>query len=85
MVYLAAVRHMHVTHRKYTEFQDQLTPHLQQVIKGIKKSQAATGQARIRRPITLAIMRRMQSTLEGHPHSKFDIMIWAAAWPFLPF
>ena len=36
-VYLSAVRHMHVTAGQHSNFTQQLTPRLQQVLKGIQK------------------------------------------------
>ena len=41
-VYLSAVRHVHVTARLHSDFNQQLSPHLQQVLKGVKKTQAIT-------------------------------------------
>ena len=55
-VYLAAVRHLHVTYGKHTQFSTQLTPRLQQVLKGVKKSHGTIKKSATRRPITLTIM-----------------------------
>lgn len=77
-VYLSAVRHLHVTYGKYTEFSEQLTPRLRQVIKGIKKAQAALTVPKVRRPITLEIMVRIHAVISSRPNSLFNTMIWAA-------
>ena len=41
-VYLSAIHHMHVTSGKLQHFSQQLTPRLQQILKGIRKDHAAT-------------------------------------------
>ena len=69
---------MHVTCGKHTEFADQLTPRLQQVIKGIKKTQAVQKVPKVRRPITLDIMTKIQTAIASQPASFFNTMIWAA-------
>ena len=56
-VYLSAIRSFH------DDFARQLTPRLQQVIKGIQKKQAITRPPRVRLPITLDIMQGIQSVL----------------------
>ena len=61
-VYLAAVRHLHVTKGKHSQFTAQLTPRLQQVLKGIKKAQAVSRQPAIRRPITPTILKGIRAT-----------------------
>ena len=77
-VYLSAVRHLHVTYGKHREFAVQLTPRLQQVIKGIKKVQSALREPKTRQPITLGIMTKIQSVIARRSTSHFNIMIWAA-------
>ena len=77
-VYLAAVHYLHTTCGRHKGFLDQLTPRLQQVLKGIKKTQSALQVPRVRRPITLDIMRGIQSVISTHPGSYFHMMIWAA-------
>ena len=77
-VYLSAIRHIHVSARMYTIFNNQLTPRLQFTLKGIQKSQAFTQPPRIRLPITLQIMGSVKTLLSNQLHSYFNIMIWAA-------
>ena len=66
---------MHIVQGQHVEFARQLTPRLQQVIKGIMKAQAATKEAIICRPITLPIMRRVMSALQDTPQSYFNSTI----------
>ena len=77
-VYLAAVRHLHVTYEKHTQFSIQLTPRLQQVLKGIKKSHAATKKSAAHRLITLAIMIGIKKFLLSQPQCHDNTMYWAA-------
>ena len=77
-VYLSSVRHLHVTQGQHSQFSKQLTPRLQQVLKGIKKVKAATTHPRVRRPITLEIMQGIKSVLLSQSHSYQNTMIWAA-------
>ena len=77
-VYLSSVRHLHVTHGKHTQFSAQLTPRLQQVLKGVKKSQASTKKSPSRRPITLSIMSGIKKFLLSQPSCHNNTMIWAA-------
>lgn len=77
-VYLSAVRHMHVTARQHTIFTQQLTPHLQQVLKGIQKTQSATQPSRVHLSITLSIMQNMKHLLLQNPSSYDNVLIWAA-------
>ena len=77
-VYLAAVRHMHVSAGLFSFFDKQLTPRLQLTLKGIQKKQGITKPPRIRLPITLQIMGSLKTLLAKQPGSYFNIMIWAA-------
>ena len=49
-----------------------------QVVKGIKKVQAAQREPRIRHPITITIMQKIRSVLLTRPQSYSNIMLWAA-------
>ena len=62
-VYLAGVRSLHVAHSHHFTFNQQLTPQLQQVLKGIQKQQAIGSAPMIRRPITIQIMAGIKSIL----------------------
>ena len=77
-VYLSGVRSLHVQNGLHASFNKQLTPRLQQVLKGIRKQQAIGCPPRIRRPITIQIMAGIRSVLLGAPHSYHNIMMWAA-------
>jgi len=77
-VYLAAVRHMHVSTGFHDFFNSQLTPRLQLVLRGIKKCQALTHLQRVRLPITLQIMYKIKEELSQEPQSYKNIMLWAA-------
>ena len=77
-VYLAAVRHMHVSAGLFSFFGKQLTPRLQVTLKGIQKKQAITQPPQSRLPITLQIMGNTKTLLAKQTASNFNIMIWAA-------
>ena len=77
-VYLSSIRHLYVTQGKHSQFSTELTPHLQQVLKGIKKLQAITSHPRVCRPITLEIMQGIKSVLLSQSHCYHNTMIWAA-------
>ena len=69
---------MHVTVGQHSSFNLQLTPRLQQVLKGIRKTQAASQPPRARLPITRSIMQKIRCLLLKRPQSYDNIMIWAA-------
>ena len=75
---LAAIRNTHVSAGLHSHFYQQLSPRLQLVLKGIKKTQAITQPAKTRLPITLDIMKNIKSLLFRQPKSYLNIMIWAA-------
>jgi len=77
-VYLAAVRHMHVIAGMHRSFEEQLTPRLHLVLRGIKRTQAISNPCRTRLPITLQIMSSIKDYLSRQPRSHFSIMLWAA-------
>ena len=74
-VYLSSIHHLHVTQGKYSQFSTELTPHLQQVLKGIKKLQTITSHPRLRRPITLEIMQGIKSMLLSQSDCYHNTMI----------
>ena len=47
-VYFSAIGNWHLSWNQHTSYQDALTPHLEQVLRGIKKEQATTHPERIR-------------------------------------
>ena len=77
-IYLSAIRHMHVTAGMHSFFNQQLTPRLQQVLKGIQKSQPLTHSPRIRLPITIQIMENILQLLSQRPKFYMTVMTWAA-------
>jgi len=58
-VYLSAIRNMHVTAKLHSHFMSQLTPHLEQVMQGIKKDQLHNKQPKKCLPTTTNIMRQI--------------------------
>ena len=77
-VYLAAIHNTHVSAGLHSHFYQQLSPRLQSVLKGIKKTQAITQPAKPCSPITLDIMKNIKNLLSRQPNSYLNIMIWAA-------
>ena len=57
-VYLAAIRSAHVAAGKHEIFEEQLTPCLLQVMKGIRKQTAISNPPRAHLPITMEIMKK---------------------------
>ena len=76
-VYLSAVRNLHVTASLHKEFEEQLTPRLQMVMKGIKKDMSLNS-SRVRLPITIDIMQKIRRILGQKPKEHDNIMLWAA-------
>jgi len=70
---------MHISSGHYKLFETQITPKIELVLKGIKKSQASTKPPRARLPITSAIMAQIKSFLSRNPHLYNNIMLWAAS------
>ena len=77
-VYYSAICHMHVISGKLQHFNQQLTPRLQQILKGIRKDQAATRPPKVRLPITLQILQDIKRLLSGRPQSYTNTITWAA-------
>ena len=77
-VYLSGVRSLHVAQGHHDSFNKCLTPRLHQVIKGIRKDNAIIHTPRIRRPITIEIMKGIKEVLLQNPHDYNNIMMWAA-------
>ena len=77
-VYLSAVRHFHLTAGLLDTFSAQSTPHLAQVLQGIKRYQACTTSPTILLPITIQIMHNIKATLAQSPMKYQNIMMWAA-------
>ena len=77
-VYLSAIHSMHVATGQYTVLHQQLTPWLQQVLKGIQWTQAISKPPRVRRPITLDIMKAIFNLLLKKSASYDNVMLWTA-------
>ena len=77
-VYLLAIRQLHFTQGSLQYFNQQLTPRLQQTLKGIHKTQTATNPQRPRLPITVDIMQDIKHLLLHKSRSYTNTMIWAA-------
>ena len=59
-------------------FSSQLTPRVQQVLRGIQKTLAVGNPAKVRLPITINIMVKIKAILSYEPHKYHNIMMWAA-------
>lgn len=77
-VYLSAIRQLHVLAGSHEHFNLQLTPRLQQVLRGIKKHQARSLPEKQRLPITGHIMKKIEEVFSQESHSYTNIMMWAA-------
>ena len=78
-VYLLAIRSSHVRSGRHDDLARQLTPRLQQAIKGIQKTQVIARPPRVHLPIiTLDIMQGIHSVLAQQPQNYYNMMIWAA-------
>ena len=77
-VYLSAFCNMHIASGQHAIFNQQLTPRLHQVLKGIQKTHAISKPPRIRKPITLHIMQAIYNLLIQKPPSYNNAMTWAA-------
>ena len=78
-VYLSAIHHMHVLAGLHEHFSKQLTPRLQLVLRGIKKTQSLTSPPRVHLLITLQIMQHIKS-LNDHTHTGISCFGPHAAW-----
>ena len=77
-VYLAAVRHSHVTVGYHDDFDSHFTPRVQQLLRGIYKETSKTRRPRKRLPITLKIMQKIKHHLNKQPSTYQDKLLWAA-------
>ena len=77
-IYISAIRHLHVTTGMHSFFNLQLTPRLQQVLKGIQKSQSVTLPPKVRLPITIKMMESIKRLIWQTPKTYTNLMIWAA-------
>ena len=77
-VYLSAIQNLHVTTGLYNEFAIAFTPHLELMLKGIKKESIKSNPPLTRLPITIDIMRSIQNVLSRAPERHDNILMWAA-------
>ena len=77
-VYLAAVRHSHVTVGYHNVSNSHFTPRVQQLLRGIHKESSKTRWPRKRLPITLKIMQKIKHHLNKQPPTYQDKLVWAA-------
>ena len=77
-IYISAIRHSHVTTGIHSYFNLQLTPRLQQVLKGIQKNQSVTHPPKVLLPITIEIMESIKRLILRMPRTCTNSMIWAA-------
>ena len=77
-VYLAAVRQLYISTGHHVKFILQLTPRLQQILRGIKKRQVVHRPTRVTLPITMHIMQKIKGALLQEPCSYSNMMLWAA-------
>ena len=77
-VYLSAIRHMHVYRGWHNHFNQQLTPRLQLILRGIRKHQSSTHVPRVRLPITVQILHSIRRLLSQKPKSYATTMLWVA-------
>ena len=77
-VYLAAIRYLHVSVGMHQTNNQQLSPYLELVMKGIKKEQLHGKPQHQRLPITSSIMASIYTVLAHTSNDYHSIMIWAA-------
>ena len=61
----------------HLQFANQLTPRLEQVLRGIKREQSCRLPKKIRLPITTQIMQQIKELLLKSPHDYNSILMWA--------
>ena len=77
-VYLSAVRNLHVSAGLHKQFAQQLTPHLEMVLRGIKREYLKSAQQQVRLPITRSIMDKIRLVLQKRADSHNNKLMWAA-------
>ena len=75
-MYISAIRNLHVTSGQHLYFTDQLTPRVEQVLRGIKKEQSFRLPMKICLPITIQIMRQIKDLLLQTSHDYKSILMW---------
>lgn len=77
-VYLSAVRSLHVAAGLHEIFSSQLTPRVEQVLKGVRKVEASKPSRSSRLPVTLDILRKVQLALKLDAGEYENVLLWAA-------
>ena len=72
--YLAAIRHMHISHGYGDPLKGCLQ--LELVLKGLKRQRPRSQDSRL--PITPLVLLKIKSILDGDPHNYDNILLWAA-------
>ena len=75
--YLSAVRYLQISHGLHNPFGAGAFPHLEYVLKGIRRSPSAPG-SRARLPITPAILRGFHALWSRDNNNPDNTMLWAA-------
>ena len=69
---------MHVSAGMFSEFCQQLTPHLQITLKGIQHRQEVSHSPKPQLPTTLQLLQNIYTYLSQQPHRYNNILMWAA-------
>ena len=77
-VYLSAIRNHHIATGHHQTFASQLTPRVEQVLQGVKRTQASQSAPRVRLPITIQLMHKIRTELLQEPHIYGNALLWAA-------
>ena len=72
------MRNLHISAGFHKFFSEQLTPRVDQVLRGIKKEDAAKNNKRTRLPITVDILARIHEIVKGHSGEYNNTLLWAA-------
>jgi len=76
-VYLSAVRHIHLCIGLHDQFNQQLTPRLNLILRGIKRRQAGAHLARPQLPMTIQMLHKIRTLLKRRGSSYHNITLWA--------
>jgi len=78
-VYFSAVWNLYSASSQHEAYQKSLTPHLEQLLRYIKKDEAVKCTLMVCLPISVEIMSEMYSSLSKFPTDYLSIMVWAAS------
>lgn len=77
-VHLSAVRNLHTSAGLHIEFDKQLTPKLEQVLRRIRQEAATKNLPPTQLPITIELMARILKILREEPTNPQHILLWTA-------